>query len=117
SKAFQIAGVTKTTPNPFGGTFDKDDKGELNGRVTDRAMAVLIKAGKREEFTPAQREKRVMEGVAFISAKFAQYGLTTVHHNEDGALQGIQEQRRNGKLKHRVSYEVAGELLEAMIKN
>ena len=117
SKAFQIAGVTKATPNPFGGTFDKDAGGELNGRVTDRAMTALVKAGKHEQFTPAQREKRVMDGVAFISAKFAQYGLTTVHHNEDGALEAIQEQRRNGKLKHRVSYEVAGELLEAMIKN
>jgi predicted amidohydrolase YtcJ len=116
-KAFQLAGVTKATPNPFGGTFDKDASGELNGRVTDRAMAALVKAGKHEQFTPARRDKRVMDGVAFISAKFAQYGLTTVHHNENGALEAIQEQHRNGKLKHRVSYEVAGELLEAMIKN
>jgi predicted amidohydrolase YtcJ len=117
SKAFQMAGVTKATPNPFGGTFDKDDKGELNGRVTDRAGAVLLKTGKWEQFTPAQKQKRVLEGVAFISAKFAQYGLTGVHHNEDGALEAIQEQRRNGKLKHRVSYEARGELLEAMIRN
>jgi len=117
SKAFQIAGVTKATPNPFGGTFDKDAQGELNGRVTDRAMAALVKAGKHEQFTPAQKETRVMNGVAFISGKFAQYGLTTVHHNEDGALEAIQEQHRNGKLKHRVSYEVSGELLEAMIRH
>jgi len=117
SKTFQLAGVTKATPNPFGGTFDKDAQGELNGRVTDRAIAALAKAGKREQFTPAQREKRVLEGVAFISAKFAQYGLTTVHHNEDGALEAIQEQRLRGNLKHRVSYEVSGELLEAMIRN
>jgi hypothetical protein len=117
SKAFQLAGVTKNTPNPFGGTFDKDEKGELNGRVTDRAGNVFLKVGKWEQFTPAQREKRVLEGVAFISAKFAQFGLTTVHHNEDGALEAIQEQRLRGNLKHRVSYEVSGELLEAMIKN
>ena len=117
SKALQMAGVTKNTPDPFGGTFDKDAQGELNGRITDRAIAVFFKVGKREQFTPAQREKRVLEGVAFISAKFAQYGLTTVHHNEDGALEAIQEQYRNGKLKHRVSYEARGDLLEAMIKN
>jgi len=117
SKAFQLAGVTKATPNPFGGTFDKDGNGELNGRVTDRASAALLKVGKWEQFTPAQKEKRLLEGVAFISGKFAQYGLTTVHHNEDGALEAIQEQRRNGKLKHRVSYEARGDLLEAMIRN
>jgi len=117
SKAFQLAGVTKATPNPFGGTFDKDASGELNGRVTDRASAPLLKVGKWEQFTPAQKEKRLLEGVAFISAKFAQYGLTTVHHNEDGALEAIQEQHRGGKLKHRVSYEARGDLLEAMIRN
>jgi hypothetical protein len=117
SKAFQMAGITKATPNPFGGTFDKDAAGELNGRVTDRAIALVVKVGKREQFTPAQKEKRVLDGVAFISGKFAQYGLTTVHHNEDGALEAIQEQRLRGNLKHRVSYEARGELLEAMIKN
>ena len=117
SKAFQLAGVTKATPNPFGGTFDKDASGELNGRITDRASAAILKVGKWEQFTPAQKEKRLLEGVAFISAKFAQYGLTTVHHNEDGALEAIQEQHRNDKLKHRVSYEARGDLLEAMIRN
>ena len=116
SKAFQMAGITKATPNPFGGTYDKDAEGALNGRVTDRAIAPFNKVGKREQFTPAQRQKRVLDGVAFISGKFAQYGLTTVHHNEDGALEAIQEQRRNGMLKHRVSYEARGELLEAMIR-
>ena len=117
SQAYQMASITKATPNPFGGTFDKDASGELNGRVTDRASAAFLKVGKWEQFTPAQKEKRVLEGVAFISAKFAQYGLTTVHHNEDGALEAIQEQRLRGNLKHRVSYEAAGALLDAMIAN
>ncbi len=31
SKAFQLAGITKNTPNPFGGTYEKDAKGELSG--------------------------------------------------------------------------------------
>ncbi|HWU55059.1 MAG TPA: amidohydrolase family protein, partial [Rhizomicrobium sp.] len=63
SKAFQMAGITKATPNPFGGTYDKDAGGELNGRVTDLAGHVFLKVGKREQFTPAERERRVMEGV------------------------------------------------------
>ena len=32
-----MAGITKDTPNPFGGTYDRDPNGELNGRVTDFA--------------------------------------------------------------------------------
>ena len=117
SLAFQRAGITKDTPNPYGGTYDKDEKGELNGRVTDRAMGSLAKAGVFQSFSPAEKEKRLLDGVAFMSKKLVEYGLTTVHHDEPGVLAAMQEQRASGGLLHRVSYEPTGDLLEAMIKN
>jgi predicted amidohydrolase YtcJ len=117
SKAFAMAGVTKNTPNPYGGTYDKNEQGELNGRVTDHATGPMNKVGARETFTPAEKQKRVLEGVAFMSKKFVQYGLTTVHHDEPGVLNAMQEQRARGGLLHRVSYEPTGTLLEAMIDN
>jgi predicted amidohydrolase YtcJ len=43
SKALQLALITPGTPNPAGGTFDHDDSGQLNGRVTDKAMDVFDK--------------------------------------------------------------------------
>ena len=116
SKAFEMAGITKSTPNPFGGTYDKDARGELNGRVTDRAMRVINAVGKQESFSPAVKAKRQLDGVAFMSKKFVQYGLTTVHHDERDVLEAMQEQRLRGNLLHRVSYEPTGDLLEAMIK-
>jgi predicted amidohydrolase YtcJ len=117
SKAFALAGVTKDTPNPFGGTYDRNPEGELNGRVTDRAMDTLSKAGQRVTYSSEVKEKRVLDGVAFISQKFVQYGLTTVHHDEVGVLAAMQEQRLRGGLLHRVSYEAYDEMLEAMIAN
>src|SRR5580704_8421317 len=45
SKAFQMAGITKDTPNPYGGTYDRNAQGELNGRVTDRAMPTVDQTG------------------------------------------------------------------------
>jgi len=116
SKAFQMAGVTKNTPNPFGGTYDKDERGDLNGRVTDLAIATINNSGDRQKFDPVEKARRTREGVAFISQKFVQYGLTTVHHNEPDVLVAMQEQRANGKLLHRVSYEADSDVLEAMIK-
>jgi hypothetical protein len=116
SKAFQIAGFTRNTPNPYGGTYDKDEHGELNGRVTDLAMGTINKFGDRQKFDPVEQARRTRDGVAFISQKFVRYGLTTVHHNEAGVLTAMQEQRANGKLLHRVSYEPYDNLLEAMIK-
>ncbi len=116
SKAFELAKVTKDTRPPEGGTFDRDANGELNGRVTDRAMGVMNAAGKSPVYTPAEREKRDRDGLAHISKQFARYGLTTVHH-EGGDLAAIQDVRARGELKHRVSYESSGRVLEAMITN
>ena len=114
SKAFELARVTKETAAPAGGTFDKDASGELNGRVTDRAMNLLEAAGTRPQFSAADRERRQRDGMAHISKQFARYGLTTVHH-EGGDLATIQDVRARGDLKHRVSYEAYGDVLESMI--
>ncbi|MBS0332459.1 MAG: amidohydrolase, partial [Proteobacteria bacterium] len=115
SKALEMAGVTKATPNPPGGTFDKGPDGELTGRVTDRATAVFARVGKRHAFSPAEQARRARDGAAFISGQFVRYGLTSVCH-EGGDLAAIQDIRAEGKLKHRVSYEPQGEGLEAMIR-
>ncbi len=114
SKAFEMAGVTKKTPNPPGGTFDHDDSGELNGRVTDRAMAVFEKVGARPTYTQEQQEQRDRDGLAHISKQFVRYGLTSVHH-QGGNLAALQQVRARGELLHRVSYEPYGAVLEAMI--
>lgn len=114
SKAFEMAGVTKDTPNPMGGTYDKDEGGQLSGRVTDLASAPFNKVGTRRTYTPAEAEQRARDGIAHISKQFARYGLTTVHH-EGGNLQAMQDVRARGDLKHRISFETGGRVLEAMI--
>ena len=82
SKAFQMAGITKNTPNSFGGTYDEDPNGELNGRVTDRACASSPRRAGASPTRPAVQAERVRDGLAFISRQFVKYGLTTVHHDE-----------------------------------
>jgi predicted amidohydrolase YtcJ len=114
SKALELAGINKNTPNPAGGTFDRDANGELNGRVTDRARNALNRVGKRPTFTPDQSQQRDRDGLAFISKQFVRYGLTSVHH-EGGDLFALQQVRTRGDLRHRVSYEATGTVLEGMI--
>lgn len=113
-KAFELAGVTRETPAPSGGTFDRDANGELTGRVTDRGMSVLAAGGARPQLSAAERERRERDGAAHISKQFARYGLTSVHH-EGGDLAAIQDVRARGDLRHRVSYEPEAAVLEAMI--
>jgi len=114
SKALELAGVNKETKNPAGGTFERDELGDLNGRVTDRARGAFNSVGKRETFTSQQVEQRNRDGAAHISKMFVRYGLTSVHH-EGGDLAALQDIRARGDLKHRVSYEVQGRVLEGMI--
>jgi predicted amidohydrolase YtcJ len=123
SKALDMAGVTRDTPNPPGGIFDRDPSGAFTGRVSDNAKAVFYRVGKRRAFTgensglddaPVDTLDREAAGLAHISKMFARYGVTTVHH-EGGSLPAMQKVRANGELKHRISYEAAGNELDAMI--
>jgi len=114
SRALEMAGVTKDTKNSASGTYDRDEKGDLNGRVTDRARSVFNNVGSRATLTPAELDRRGKDGIAHISKQFARYGLTSVHH-QGGNLAAIQEVRLRGDLLHRVSYEARADVLDAMI--
>lgn len=114
SKAFEMAGITNTTPEPMGGTYDKDAEGQLTGRVTDRAMYPFREVGTSPVFSATEEAMRARDSIAYISKQFARYGLTSVHH-QGGDLAAIQDVRARGELLHRVSYESSGTVLESMI--
>lgn len=115
SRALAMAGVTKATPNPPGGTYDRDGAGELNGRVTDRANAPFEKVGLRQTFSSQETTRRSRDAIAHMSKQFTRYGLTSVHH-EGGDLFAMQDVRARGDLRHRISYEAIGDMLEGMIR-
>jgi predicted amidohydrolase YtcJ len=114
SKAFGLAGVTRDTSNPPGGTFDRDANGNLNGRVTDNALDVFDKVGLNPKFSAQEEQQRRRNGAAHISKQFVRYGLTSVHH-EDGDLASIEEIRDGGELLHRVNFQLDDADLETMI--
>jgi predicted amidohydrolase YtcJ len=116
TKAFELAGIANGAQNPAGGTFERDEQGDLNGRVTDLARAAFNRAGTHPTFTPEQIAQRNRDGLAFISKQFVRYGLTSVHH-QGGDLLALQQVRARGDLLHRVSYEASGRVLESMINS
>ena len=114
SFALKLAGVTKDTPNPPGGTFDRLPDGRLSGRITDNAIDLVEEKGQRPVLDAAEKAKRTRAGMAHISGDFSRYGLTTVHH-QGGDLAAIQDVRAAGKLRHRVNYEAQGRMVDQMI--
>lgn len=118
SKALEMAGITRDSPNPPGGTFDRDSNGDLNGRVTDLARVVFEQVGQRPVYSAAEQLKRGQAAMAYISKQFVRYGLTSVHHEHFQGpenLRAIEEIRARGELLHRVYFAVTGHQLEAFI--
>jgi hypothetical protein len=114
SKAFQVAGITKSTPNPAGGTFDHDAKGELNGRATDNAMDIVNKFVKRPTLSAEESLQRDRDGLTLISKEFVRFGLTSVAH-QGGNLTALQQVRESGELLHRVNYEADAAVIDSLI--
>lgn len=110
SKAFEMAGITKATPDPAHGRFFRDDSGELTGRVAELARSVFATVGTRERFTPEQQRERGRNGMRHISALLTAAGLTSVHDAGAGRdrIQAYQDSREAGDLRHRVCFLVRG---------
>jgi predicted amidohydrolase YtcJ len=68
SKALEAAGVTKDTPDPKGGEFEKDDKGELTGYI--KGMPAWLKVGK----LPPSTKETVLQSANLHASR----GFTTV---------------------------------------
>jgi predicted amidohydrolase YtcJ len=110
TKAFELAGITKNTPDPDHGRFFRDGQGELTGRVAELARNVFSKVGTRETFTPDQQRERARAGMRHISELLTAAGLTSVH--DAGAdrdrVVAYEDARANGELRHRACFLVRG---------
>ncbi|MBI4477543.1 MAG: amidohydrolase [Acidobacteria bacterium] len=111
SKAFELAGITRTTPDPADGRFFRDADGELTGQVAERARGVFSKVGTRERFTPEQQRERARNGMRHMSELLTAAGLTTVHDAGAGRekVMAYEDTRQAGELRHRVYFMVRGE--------
>lgn len=81
SKAIELAGITKDTPNPTGGVIGKDNEGNLNGLFYDEAQRLIT--SKIPAVTTEYLKGVIMKSVADLQSK----GLTGVH-TEDMAYYG-----------------------------
>lgn len=73
SKALEIGGVTKTTPNPQGGEIIRDANGEATGVLIDTARALVSK------HIPLLNKDRVLESLIRAQEELVSLGLTGGH--------------------------------------
>jgi len=110
STAFQLAGITRDTPDPPDGRFARDADGNLSGMVAENARQVFSTVGRRDQLAATERRDRAREGMAHISTLLTATGLTSVH--DAGAsrdkLVAYQDAFRAGELRHRAYLMVRG---------
>ena len=111
SKAFAMAGVSASTPDPEGGRFYREG-GELTGKVAERARGVFNRVGRSE---PVTRETQA-KGVAFISKAMSAAGLTSVHLAGGGAdaLRAFQDAHAAEELRFRLYFLARGGMFDSL---
>ena len=78
SLAFELAGITKDSPNPERGILEKDERGELNGIIRERQDVVgqLVPRATREETRPSFVQT-LRDQLELGITSFAQAGVST----------------------------------------
>lgn len=76
SKALELAGITRDTPDPPGGHIKKDENGEPTGEFVERAPPQLTRLiPPLPPLTDYERSRNLVEGTELAVAS----GLTTIH--------------------------------------
>lgn len=102
SKAFEMAGVTRSVADPPGGRFEKDADGELTGLVEEKAQEVFRGVGMRRVY--GREEFR--QGVAHMSRLMTAAGITSVHQTggDSDGLRALEDAYAAGELRYRMYY-------------
>ncbi|MBY0524983.1 MAG: amidohydrolase [Gemmataceae bacterium] len=96
SLGFKLAGITKDTPDPEGGKFGRDAKGELTGFAAEKAVDRVKKL-------PIPTREQGRDGARVISELMTAAGLTSVHDADADRSNFLayQDARAAGELRFR----------------
>ena len=112
SYAFKQAGVTKDTPDPVGGRFDRDATGEMTGGLHEKAIDMVL-----PESTSQPTREMAREGAREILQECASVGLTCVYDTvERSQMRAALDVKNSGGLPIRVRMDVMIDLFPELNK-
>jgi predicted amidohydrolase YtcJ len=112
SKALELAGVTKQTSAPSGGTIEKNaETGELTGLLRDSATDLVWR------IVPEPDEEELVETAALAFEKIVEAGVTSVHWMVLSPIEVsiVQELRAQNRLPARVYMIIPVNLLDGVL--
>ena len=97
SKALELAGITKNTPDPDGGLIEKDETGEPTGILKDNAMDLVFKV-----IPPPSLEENI-EATLRALEEAKKFGITSVQDmTQPEELEAYKQVLENGELTCRI---------------
>jgi len=106
TKALEIAKLTKDSPDPENGKFERNEKtGELTGICKEDADYIFIPGiGRKESLIPLPTEEECERVIQVVSQKYAKAGITSVGEALTSPLEikAFQRALQDGKLPLRV---------------
>jgi predicted amidohydrolase YtcJ len=101
SKALEMAGVTKDTPDPVGGKFDRyPETGEVTGGLHEKALDVVMP---EQNWGADPSREQASEGARLILNECASTGLTMVYDMVDQSqMRALIDLKNSGELPIRV---------------
>lgn len=111
SYVLKKSGITKESPDPYGGEIQKDPvTGEPTGIFKEAAQGLLKYGAVRVKRTPEEEEERRMKGWQAAFDMAAKLGVTSIQHPGGGDAELYQKFFNAGKMTLRV--DVAGRLTD-----
>jgi predicted amidohydrolase YtcJ len=111
SKALQIAGIEKGTPNPPGGEIQLDSEGEPTGILFENAMQLVSK------HIPSPNTNELANYISDAQHHLWKVGITAIHDFDGmGAFSALQVVRKRGELGLRVVKNLPVDYLPAAIE-
>lgn len=107
SKALEIAGVSKDTPQPVGGNIVKDENGEPTGLLQEPPAYIMVK-----KHIPAPDLDSIARDIKLASNAFNEAGITSVIEAgiEPIEMRAYQKVKEEGDLPVRVAMMLRGKL-------
>lgn len=98
SKALELAGITKDTPDPDGGIIGRDESGEPNGWLYENSAMDLI-----EKVYPPLTEEQLMDSIEGIGKYLNSLGITSVidANMTFDCMRAYKEAYKAGRLNYR----------------
>ncbi|MCZ7612303.1 MAG: amidohydrolase [Ignavibacteriaceae bacterium] len=97
SKALELAGINKNTPDPDGGLIERDKNGEPTGILKDNAMDLVFK------IIPSPTLEENIESTLRALEEARKLGITSVQDmTQPGELEAYQQIMKDGKLTCRI---------------